>query len=258
LPHAAVGLLAGLAVIAFEPLACAAGTAGGSPAWSYGGPDGPAHWGELDPAFATCATGRMQSPIDLAAANAEGTIVVSVHYRRVPLTILNNGHTVQFDGSGAGGLVSRGTDFDLVQAHFHTPAEYSIAGIRRPLDAHFVHRSADGSLTVLVASFVEGPPNPVLAAMMPYLPDVPSDAKTYPDIMVDPSGLLPADRAVYRYMGSLTTPPCTESVNWYVLRTATTASKEQIARFAAVLGMNARPVQPLNGRLLVAPPEGGS
>ena len=252
--HAAARALAGLAAIALVPLACAAETSGGSPAWSYAGPNGPAHWGELDPAFATCATGRMQSPIDLAAANAEGRIVVSVHYRPVPLTILNNGHNVQFDGSGAGELVSRGTDFGLVQVHFHAPAEYSIAGIRRPLDAHFVHKAEDGSLAVLVASFVEGPPNPVLAAMMPYLPEQPADARTFPGVTIDPSDLLPSDMSVYRYMGSLTTPPCTEGVNWYVLKAPTTASGEQIARFSAILKMNARPVQPLNGRLLVAPP----
>lgn len=252
--HAAIAAIAGLAAIALAPFAVAAEMSGAPPAWSYEGPNGPAHWGELDTSYAACATGRMQSPIDLDQANAQGSIAVSIHYSPVVLSVLDNGHTVQFDGTGAGGLTGGDAEFNLVRVHFHAPAEYPVDGKRAPLDAHFVHRADDGSLAVLVASFVEGPDNPALAALLAHLPAQATAATTYADVMIDPSDLLPADMSLYRFMGSLTTPPCTEGVNWYVLRTATTASHEQIAALASVLKGNYRPVQPLNGRLLVAPP----
>ncbi len=105
-----------------------------------------------------------------------------------------------------------------------------------PLDAHFVHKADDGRLAVLAVSFVEGPANPVLATLLACLPEQPSDPQTYPDVTIDPSGLLPSDMTVYRYMGSLTTPPCTEGVNWYVPRGMATASEEQIARLTTALG----------------------
>lgn len=236
----------------------AAPAAHGGAHWSYEGPEGPANWGDLEESFAACRSGRMQSPVDLGGADAEGSIVISTRYNAVPLSILNNGHTVQFNTDAGGELSANGVTYKLLQVHFHTPAEHPVFGKVMPLEAHFVHKSDEGSLAVVGVFFVEGTENSTLASVLAHLPEEPAEAKTYAGVTIDPNGLLPSNMALFRYMGSLTTPPCTEGVNWHVLRTTATASKQQIARLSAVLNANARPVQPLNRRLLVAPPQGGS
>ena len=236
-------------------LACSAGgaLAGEAPHWTYSGEEGPAHWGALDPAYAACATGLIQSPIDLGTGGSETEFHVEAAYAAVPLTILNNGHTVQVAAADAGELVSAGTSYSLVQVHFHAPSEHVIDGRPAPLEAHFVHKTADGKLAVLGVFVVEGAENPAFAALLSHLPETVAEAETFGDVAVDLAALLPQDMSVYRYMGSLTTPPCTEGVAWHVLRQPITASKDQIGRLALVLHGNARPVQPLNGRPLITP-----
>lgn len=223
--------------------------------WTYTGEEGPQHWGDLSAEYATCGTGHMQSPIDLADAEATGSIKLATDYKPVPLVVLNNGHTVQFNTEGGGTLSEAGVTYDLLQVHFHAPSEHVVNGKHAPLEAHFVHRSKDGALSVIGVFIVEGKANPALAALIKYLPTKVTPATPIEGVTIDPNDLLPASMAMYRYMGSLTTPPCSEGVNWHVLSTDITASKEQIEALSAVLHMNARPVQPLNERLLVAPAE---
>lgn len=147
-------------------------------------------------------------------------------------------------------MTSGGTIFNLIQIHFHTPSEHAISGKRYPLTGHFVHATEDGKLGVLGVMFEEGSANAELAKI---LAAAQSDQASVPDQMIDPNGMLPADRAVYRYMGSLTTPPCSEGVNWHVLKEPITASGEQIATLGQLMGDNARPLRSHNNRLVVAP-----
>lgn len=226
---------------------------GGKAIWGYEGPGGPRNWGELSAEYALCKTGRAQSPIDLAEANAAAAITISTAYRPAALTVLNNGHTVQFDIANGSALTSGGKVFALVQVHFHTPSEHAIGGRTFPLEAHFVHLSAAGQLAVIGVMIVEGEANPALAALLRHLPLQESAPQTYPGTMIDPNALMPADRGLYRYMGSLTTPPCSEGVNWHVMATPVSASKAQIEALGKAMRSNARPVQTANDRLIVGP-----
>ena len=223
--------------------------------WEYDGLHGSEHWGEIDPAYTVCAAGAMQSPIDLGHANAAGHIAVSVDWYGGPLTILNNGHTVQANFSGGSTMVSAGKTFRLMQVHFHTNSEHTLNGRHYPVEAHFVHASDTGELAVLGVLFTWGAPNAELQKLIDAAPREHTDASQHAELMFDPVQLLPMEAeeiSVYRYMGSLTTPPCTEGVNWHVARKPLEVSEEQIAALTAIMGNNSRPVQPLNHRLLLA------
>jgi carbonic anhydrase len=237
--------------------ALAAGTsaalAAEAPHWTYEGAHGPAHWADLDPSYTTCAVGQYQSPIDLVAGGPETAAPIEVSYQPVALTVLNNGHTVQVTAEGAGRLQSAGTTYDLLQVHFHSPSEHLIDGRPVPVEAHFVHKAEDGRLAVLGVFVVEGAENPALAPLLSRMPVTATPAQTFPTVSIDLGALLPQDLSVYRYGGSLTTPPCTEGVAWHVLEAPVTASPLQIEQLSQVLDGNARPVQPLNGRPLIAP-----
>jgi carbonic anhydrase len=221
--------------------------------WSYDGVEGPVHWGHLSSDYALCSAGRMQSPVDLGFSNVAADLAVTADYRRGPLTVLNNGHTVQVNFPAGSSMISSGRRFDLVQVHFHTPSENMLNGKRYPMEAHFVHRDAGGQLAVLGIFFEEGPTNAELAKIVIAAPNQPGGPKQIEGFDFEPRFLLPADLRVFRLMGSLTTPPCTEGVNWHVARETMTASGNQLAAMARLMGDNARPIQPLNGRLLIAP-----
>jgi carbonic anhydrase len=222
-------------------------------AWSYQGETGPDRWGDLEAAYETCKTGLMQSPIDLARANTVADVPVSVDYGEVPLTIRNPGKTIQVDFEPGNYLTTSGHVFGLAQVHFHTPSEHTFGDAALPLVAHFVHVDEDGTLAVLGVLFEEGAANPELQKIV----DAAGTAGTAPTVIegvdVDLEALVPDDLESFRYMGSLTTPPCSEGVNWHVVETPLTASAAQIEAFESLMGMNARPVLPVNGRLVVAP-----
>lgn len=221
--------------------------------WGYEGVDGPVHWGHLSPDYQLCSAGRMQSPVDLSFSNVTANVTVAADYKYGPLTILNNGHTIQVNFKEGSSLLSSGRRFNLVQVHFHTPSENMLNGKSYPMEAHFVHRDAAGQLAVLGVFFDEGPTNVELAKLVVAAPNIPGGPNTIEGFNFDPRALLPADLRVYRLMGSLTTPPCSEGVNWHVAKATVTASASQIAALAKLMGNNARPIQPLNGRLMIAP-----
>ncbi|MEZ5696853.1 MAG: carbonic anhydrase family protein [Sphingomonadaceae bacterium] len=221
--------------------------------WTYEGPHGADRWGQLHKDFEMCERGIMQSPIDLGQANATGEIDVTVNWQAGPLTLLHNGHTVQASFAEGSTMISGGKSFKLVQVHFHTPSEHTVDGKAYPLTAHFVHAADDGALAVLGVMFEEGDAHSELQKLVSAAPKEKRAAQSVPGVSFDPMKLLPEDRKIYRYMGSLTTPPCSEGVNWHVLSTPVEASAAQIAAMEEAMGMNARPVQLLNGRLLVAP-----
>jgi len=221
------------------------------PHWGYEGAAGPDAWGDLAAEFNLCKTGHMQSPVDLGGADLTGNFGVKASYKAAPLTILNNGHTVQVNFPEGSTLASGPARYKLLQVHFHTPSEETIYGIHYPMVAHFVHVDYAGNLAVLGVLFEEGAPNKELDKIIRHAPVSEQGAQTY-GVTVDPAGLLPDNLAVYRYEGSLTTPPCSEGVRWHVATHRVTAGSAQIAAIHAIVGDNARPVQPRYGRLLVA------
>ncbi len=225
----------------------------GAPHYAYGGAEGPAHWGSLSPAWTACDTGRSQSPIDLVRATREELPPLRFAYTAGPLDLTNNGHTVQATMRGRGSLSIGGQTWSLLQYHFHTPAEHEVGGRRPPLELHLVHLADQG--VAVVGVFIEpGAHNKALEPIAANLPATPGQTIRASDSH-DPASLLPPgwERGLgsWRYAGSLTTPPCTEGVRWQVLREPIRASPEQIERFRRVLHDNSRPVQPLNGRVIV-------
>ncbi|MFC3174186.1 carbonic anhydrase [Novosphingobium bradum] len=224
----------------------------GGPHWTYDGAAGPEHWGEMSEDFAACAKGHMQSPVDLGGAESAGRLAVRAAYRPGGLTVLNNGHTVQVNFPEGSQLASGIARYKLVQMHFHTPSEETVYGIPYPMVVHFVHVDANGNLAVLAVLFEEGAHNPELDKVIRAAPRWEQGPTPVAGVTFDPARLLPDNLAVWRYEGSLTTPPCTEGVRWHVAEHRVTASAGQIAAIHAIIGDNARPTQPLHGRLLVA------
>lgn len=215
-------------------------TAAAEPAaWGYTEADGPAVWGDLSEEFATCKTGKEQSPIDLPAVADANIVQVTNNYATTDAKISYLGKTIQADFDKGFTMTSGDTTYDLLQVHFHTPSENTLAGKSYPMDAHFVHATADGELAVLGFFFEEGEANPQLQAMIENKADKAS---------IDLAAMLNVPLDVYNFAGSLTTPPCSEGVNWHVVTKPLTASKEQLETLTKLMGNNARPIQPMNDR----------
>ena len=222
--------------------------------WSYEGHGSPAHWAELDAGFKTCQLGKLQSPIDIETRKVEkaaGAQPIGFAYTGGAAEVVNNGHTIQVNLPASGAITLDGAEYKLLQFHFHTPSEEKIDGKPYPLVAHLVHKNAQGQLAVVAVLFKQGQENAALKPVFEHLPAKPGET-TKLDASFDPAQLLPANRGFYAFMGSLTTPPCSEEVRWQVLKTPVEVSAAQLASFRKLYTMNARPVQPLNGRKVVA------
>lgn len=219
---------------------------GEPPHWGYADA---VHWGELAQEFATCGTGMEQSPIDLTRAKIADIPDAALAYTPAAATVTDNGHTVQVNLTGAGSATVDGHVYDLAQFHFHAPSEHTVDGVHSPVEAHFVHKDAEGNLAVIGVMIVEGAPNPLFDAIIEAIPAAGEEVPLGDP--VDPRALMPDELMAYRYPGSLTTPPCTEGVTWSVLEQPITWSAEQVTALAAHFAEpNNRPVQPLNYREL--------
>lgn len=214
--------------------------------WDYGVHAGPAVWGELDAGYAACGTGQQQSPIDISGDMAEGEAHLSFGYRAGPATIAHLGHTIQVNLPPGNGLTFDGKRYELIQFHFHTPSENTFEGLHYPLETHFVHRDAEGSLAVVALMVRRGASG--AAEQLP-LPET-AGAEISLGETFDPSGFLPGSDTHVTFAGSLTTPPCSEGVRWIVLRESVSADAGWISALEARLGRNNRPVNPLHGRHL--------
>lgn len=220
--------------------------------WGYEGSTGPTAWASLDPANAACGTGRAQSPIDLTGETARDLPDLAPAYVSFPLTVWNNGHTVQVPAAAGSRLVVGDRTSALVQLHLHTPSEHLVDGAPAQGELHLVHKDAEGRLSVVGVLLTEGSADN--AAFAPLVDNLPSDEGEPAPVSgatLDPSALLPASLGYRTYAGSLTTPPCTEGVTWYVLDTPVQLSEEQLEQLREVMGANARPVQPIHDRALV-------
>lgn len=218
--------------------------------WSYSGPSGPEHWAELSEDFAICAEGRNQSPIDIVSPVQGETPAIKLAYSGDTTEVLNNGHAIEVKVSPGNKLIAEGTESELLQFHFHSPSEHRIQGKQLPLEAHFVHQSASGDLSVVAVLFRSGEPEADLTSIWSNLPTA-SGQKNPLALDLANLGFVPSDLSYFRYNGSLTTPPCSEGVRWYVLESSSAVSAEQVASFLATVGENDRPAQPLNARLLI-------
>ncbi|MFY9856227.1 MAG: carbonic anhydrase family protein [Terracidiphilus sp.] len=222
--------------------------------WDYVGKRGELVWGKLDPAYQACSKGHEQSPLDIRGAHLNKALQpIEFHYIAGAITLTNTGHTIEAHVDPGSYIVANGVRYDLVQFHFHHPGETPVKGKLTDMEAHLVHRSADGKLAVVAVRLAVDPgnPNAVLAALWPHLPKTAGTSVKVTD-MVDPAGLLPADRGYWTYMGSLTAPPCTEGVHWFVYEQELSVSREQLRAFAALYRMNTRAVQEAHGRRIEA------
>ena len=216
--------------------------------WGYEGDEGPSHWAECT---VDCG-GTVQSPVDLKGEVADAALMsLGTHFEEVPVEVINNGHTVEFEYEAGSTFTVNGEDFDLLQFHFHTESEHTVNGTHYAMEAHLVHKNTTtGALAVIGIFFEEGAENAFLKNFSDNLPaskdDHFSDATTH----VNVADLLPADNSYFTYSGSLTTPPCSEIVTWFVMKTPVTASAAQIDAFHTIMHDNNRPVEDINGRVI--------
>ncbi|MEP7284179.1 MAG: carbonic anhydrase family protein [Chloroflexota bacterium] len=215
--------------------------------WTYEGDTGPQHWGDLDPKFAVCAQGRAQSPIDIAAPQGVNLADVAINYQPTALNVVNTGETIKINYDAGSSIVYNEITYNLVQFHFHHPSEHTIKGKAFDLELHLVHQNAAGNLAVIGVLITKGKTdNPAFA---PIFDNLPAQAgSTAVAVKLNAADLLPKDRRYYTYLGSLTTPPCTQGVRWLLLTTPIELSEKQIQTFSTIFHLNARPVQALNNR----------
>jgi carbonic anhydrase len=215
--------------------------------WDYAGDMGPENWGDE---FPTCGKGTKQAPLNITGPFEKSKDVLVVNYKEGPLKILNNGHTIQVNVEPGSTLKVNKDVFNLLQFHFHRPSEEQIDGKPMAMVAHFVHKNADGKLAVLGVLLNDGKDNAAIQTLWNNAPKAEGPEVLVDKVKFDPSSLVPAALTHYNYEGSLTTPPCTEGVNFYILKTPVDISKKQVMDFP--FKRNARPVQPLNGRKINA------
>lgn len=199
------------------------------------------------------APARCSRQFDLADGfQAEGA-PVSLNYSPSALNIIHNGHTIQANFQPGSSMTVGGKRYDLLQVHFHTPSEHAKAGERAAMEAHFVHKSAEGKLAVLGVMMQLGADNAAVEALWKHMPSEAGPAQDIAGATIDAKAFFPASLKYYRYMGSLTTPPCNEGVNWFVLEEPVTISKAQLEKFSSAVSANSRPLQPVNNRLVLQP-----
>jgi carbonic anhydrase len=219
--------------------------------WGYEKESGPQNWGKLDPKFALCASGKNQSPIDLKDFVEADLKPLKLDYKAGAAEILNNGHTVQVNYNAGSSLGVDGVSFELKQFHFHAPSENKINGKPFPLESHLVHADKDGNLAVVSVMFQEGAASRLLAKLWEKMPNKAGEKNAVPGGL-NVTQMMPKERDYYRFNGSLTTPPCSEGVRWFVVKRPATASKAQIEQFSKAVGVaNNRPIQPANARAVL-------
>ena len=224
------------------------------PHWSYSGIEGPSYWGDLGDTYSDCKTGKRQSPIDIETTSEKLGISdagIYFNYNNVDLDIVNNGHTIQVNISGDNESVINGKKYKLLQFHFHAPSEHTIDGKPIAMEAHLVHIAADGELAVIGVLMKEGAFNPFIEKIFNNMPTDAGKHKKNNNIKINTNDILPTSKAHWHYMGSLTTPPCTQIVEWYLLKEAITISPKQLKQFHALYNGNSRPVQGLNKRVIL-------
>jgi carbonic anhydrase len=222
--------------------------ASGKGGWSYDGETGPANWGSLDEHNTVCSEGVNQTPINLENFIEAELKDITFDYKAVGKEFLNNGHTVQVNFEKGNTITVEGKIFGLLQYHFHTPSENNILGKSFPMEMHMVHADEAGNLAVVAVMYEEGDENDGLKKILKSLPENGGDKNELKGEVLA-TDLLPKERAYYRFNGSLTTPPCSENVHWFVMKQSISISKKQLETLEHVMhAPNNRPIQPANAR----------
>jgi carbonic anhydrase len=222
--------------------------------WNYYGKTGPLGWGKLDPAYKACSDGHQQSPMDIHGVRLNKELKpIEFHYLAGTETLENNGRTIVVHVNPGSYIVAGGIRYNLVQYEFRTPSEEAVRGKLTDMSVQFLHKSADGQAAILAVRLTENQdaPNALLATLFSQLPRK-AGATTKIADLVNPGGLLPADRGYWTYMGSLTTPPCTEGVRWFVFQQPVTLSRTQLRNYTSLFHLNTRPLQDAHGRQIEA------
>jgi len=221
-----------------------------APHFAYQGLQGPEHWGDLAAAWATCKTGEQQSPINIHQVSIGQASVLDCLYEPMPLNLVNNGHTIQQNNTVRGTLRHGDDRYELLQFHFHAPSEHTIDGKHADMEMHLVHKNEAGQLAVIGVLMRRGEENPMITRLWANMPKETGGVVQVAQATIDLGAALPKNRAHYIYSGSLTTPPCSEGVRWFVLQEGLEVSEAQINQFLMTIDSNARPTQPLEGRVV--------
>ena len=232
-----------------KPAANPSADAGHAAHWSYEGAGGPEGWGRMKPEFAKCSTGSRQSPIDIQGGIKVSLDAVAFDYKPSAFRVLDTGHTVQVNVDPGSSIEVLGRRYELLQFHFHRPSEERIDGKQFDMVVHLVHKDLEGRLAVVAVLLERGSALPIVQSVWNNLPLEKGD-EVAAKLPLDLGTLLPAERSYFTYMGSLTTPPCSEGVLWMVMKNPVQVSTEQIGIFSRLYPMNARPVQSASGRLI--------
>jgi len=217
--------------------------------WSYEGEGSPLRWGKIDPANAKCDTGERQSPIDIRDTIRVDLEPVQFDYKPVRFNVIDTGHTIQVNLGAGNSITILGRRYDLMQFHFHKPSEERINGRNYEMVAHMVHKDVDGKIVVVAILIEQGKAHSLIQTVWNNMPLEKNDT-VQPSGTIDMNQILPKDRQYFTYMGSLTTPPCTEGVLWVVIKEPIEVSQDQISIFSRLYPMNARPIQNSAGRLI--------
>lgn len=216
------------------------------PQWTY---NDQANWHDLSDESSTCASGKQQSPVNINSPEEVSFSLLQTSYQKATVHVFNNGHTIQVDVPEGNSLSLDKDTYQLVQLHFHVPSEHLINGKSYPMEMHLVHQNSEGKLAVLGVMFEEGEGNPTIQRIWDYIPSQTGKDNSR-DLLLNISNLIPTNKSYYSYMGSLTTPPCSENVGWLVMQGTNIISAAQIEQFIENVGMNARDIQPLNDRTI--------
>ena len=217
--------------------------------WAYDGEFGPANWGKINAKWSQCGSGGRQSPIDLRDGMKVELEKLAFDYKPSSFSVVDNGHTIQVNLAGGNFLTVQNRSYELQQFHFHRPSEERINGKSFEMVVHLMHRDAEGRLAMLAVLLERGAAHDMIQTVWNNLPLEKHDT-VQPSVVLDVSELLPERRDYFTYMGSLTTPPCTEGVLWMVMKQPIQASPPQMALFSRLYPFNARPVQANSGRVV--------
>lgn len=246
-----------------------------TPLWSYTGDNAPSHWGSIAPEYALCNAGMNQSPIDIVDAAFDRLFILNFAYQSIPLQVAKRNHTLEVDYATPandedkfveiGGkqiplaalydfdsqLLVSGEAYTLQKIQFHAPSEHTYEYKHYPLEIQLLHKNQDNQYAIVSVFFETGKASPLLEKIWPHIPKETGIAQRIEDVAIDATQFLPKNQGYYHYRGSLTTPPCSERVLWFVMKDPKQLSKAQLARFSKEFAANNRPIQPRNFRFLL-------
>lgn len=250
-------LLAGLLLVTAQPVSAWHAVFGLEEArpqvsWTYHGERGPEHWADLAPEFADCK-GERQSPVDLSGGQRLQYSPLSFRYRSNALSVHNDGRSVRVETPPGSSMIAGGHEYQLTGFHFHVPGEHQINGAAADMELQLEHVDRQGRIAVVGVPMNAGRRmNSILSRIWDHIPGGRGQRFYGRQTGINPRFLLPSDHSYFTYVGSLTEPPCTEGVEWFVLAKPLEVDRSYIQRFLRAVGPNARPVQPLNGRPVLA------